>query len=231
MTRFQKDKIRKMRKGTMNNRFICKKLSVILIFVLSLYIIVSALAVPSRVILIRHADKLTQADPGPFLSPKGQIRAIAFAAYYLKTFKEPDYIFATSPKSSGPEGSMREMQTIAPLANQLAELHGTIVRNYRNKDIPQLIHDLLHNSQYDGKTILICCHHTKIPELLKRLGNDNEDARAKISSINFKTAFDTVFVTDYDKNGLIKKLDIRQQQYGVSFNGSWDQVYNQVIKM
>ncbi len=44
----------------------------------------SVFSAPREIVLIRHADKWAQKDTGPFLSPKGQLRAERFAAYYLK---------------------------------------------------------------------------------------------------------------------------------------------------
>ena len=84
---------------------------------------VSVFATPREIVIIRHADKWEQKNTGPFLSPKGQLRAERFAAYYLKYFPKPDYIFATKAgDSTDPDesNSMRSLQTVAPLANQLA---------------------------------------------------------------------------------------------------------------
>lgn len=203
-----------------------KILRVILILNLSLFCGEHAFAFPKEIILIRHADKLNQAKPGPFLSPKGEIRSIAFANYYLNKFSEPDYIIATGPTDSGKGSSMREIQTVAPLANILAERHPqtgfTILRYYRNKDSQELINDLLHDKKYNGKIILICWHHAKIPQLLKGLGVAHIQKKLDINN------FDTVYVVKYDSSGKITQFNLLEQQYTVLFNGSWKEFYQKL---
>jgi hypothetical protein len=199
-----------------------------LILILGFFSISPVLAVPKEVILIRHADKLNQPKPGPFLSPKGEVRAIAFAYYYLNKFAEPDYIIATNPATSGQGGaSVREIQTVAPLANILAERHPQIgfkvSHDYQETDNKQLINDLLHSEKYKGKIILICWHHSKISELLTGLGVTNANKIPKTNS------FDTVYVVEYDTNGNITQFNQLQRQYDVSFNGSWQEFYKKLM--
>lgn len=206
-----------------------KILSTNLILSLSFFSIGSVFAAPKEIILIRHADKLNQAKPGPFLSPKGEIRSIAFAYYYLNKFAEPDYIIATDPTNSGQGGSsIREIQTVAPLANILAERHPQIgfkvLHNYQETDNQQLINDLLHDEKYNGKTILICWHHSKIPKLLTGLG-----VVANANNILKTNSFDTVYIVEYDTNGKVTQFNQLQHQYDVSFNGSWQQFYRKLM--
>lgn len=203
-----------------------KILSASFILSLSFFSTGPAFAFPKEIILIRHADKLNQAKPGSFLSPKGEIRSVAFANYYLNKFSEPDYIIATDPTDSGKGSSMREIQTVAPLANILAERHPqtgfTILRHYRNKDSQELINDLLHDKKYHGKIILICWHHAKIPQLLKGLGVTSTQKKLDINN------FDTVYVVKYDTSGNVTQFNLLEQQYNVLFNGSWQEFYKKL---
>ncbi len=207
--------------------FLRRLLRIILIIITSLFGIPSVHASPKEIIVIRHADKLLQVKSGPFLSPKGQVRAIAFAIYYLNKFPEPNYIIASNPSSLKNKSSLRELQTVAPLANELAERHPlsdyTVIRDYQNGEEKRLAEDLLHDKKFNDTVILICWHHNKIPDLLMNLGIDMRNISLDINN------FDTVFVIEYDANENVIQFNILNKQYNVLFNGSWAQFYYKMM--
>jgi hypothetical protein len=66
---------------------------------------------PSRIILMRHADKPDDPDD-PDLSSAGVVRAGHLATYIPQTFGKPDYIIATAHSKH----SDRPLETVEPLA-------------------------------------------------------------------------------------------------------------------
>jgi hypothetical protein len=184
----------------------------------------NASAFPKEIVIVRHGDKLAQLDPGPTLSPKGQGRAMALALYYLPKFGEPDYIFAADPEQAvGKNSSIRELQTIAPLANTVAAKHHDtgfpILHPYGSSDYTKLADDLLHNKNYEGKKVVVCWNHTSIPQLANALGV--KPVLPKWPSADF----DSVFVLTFNDSGLNQFTELHNQ-YPVSFDGSWQEIAN-----
>src|SRR6478672_2317427 len=66
---------------------------------------------PSRIILMRHADKPDDPDD-PDLSAAGVARAEHLATYIPQIFGKPDYIIATARSKH----SDRPLETVVPLA-------------------------------------------------------------------------------------------------------------------
>ena len=184
----------------------------------------SVMAAPREIVIIRHADKWVQPQTGPFLSPKGQLRAERFSVYYLKYFPKPDYIFATKPGDAAHPGSsqsVRPLQTVAPLANQLAYNSSTgfdVATPYYNEQYGKLAKMLLTNAKYNGKMILICWHHGHANRLATALGV-NEYLK-KWASDNF----DMVYVLKYNPNGSLASFQILENQYPVAENPSWEKL-------
>jgi len=182
---------------------------------------------PKEIIIIRHADKLIQPKPGPCLSPQGEIRSIQFAYYFLKKFGEPNYIFAKDATiHNGKLSSIRELQTVAPLANLLAEKHpnqGFPLLSFPKSDYQKLAADLLTNSKFQGKTVLICWDHELIPLLAEKLGVIPRPKKWASHD------FDTVYWITYDSKGNISSFKELNNQYPVVFNGSWETI-SQLVK-
>lgn len=184
---------------------------------------------PARIVLIRHADKLPQKDCGPALSPKGQVRAERFVAYYLEHFGAPDFILATHPVSPDPAGSggklagyelsIREIQTVAPLANHLAHVGKEafpIDHPYAADQVAALAAELFTEARYDGKNLLVCWDHYNIPRVLKALRVSETVAPVP------GDAYDWVYVIRYRPDGRVEKLDILKDQYPVGNPGTWE---------
>ncbi len=191
------------------------------IFAMFLMIFCSAVfAAPKEIIIIRHGDKLSQPNPGPCLSPNGIMRSIEFAFYFLKKFGEPDFIFATDPARE--DSSIRELQTVAPLANMLASKHPDsgfpILHPFVSKDYAKLAADLLQNKEYQNKTVLVCWNHTKIPQLAQELGVTQPIKKWHSED------FDSVYVLEFDSQGKMQKFTRLKDQYPLASDSSWEKL-------
>lgn len=121
-----------------------------------------------RVIIIRHGEKpgdpaTDSAADGVDLSTRGYERAGALAPYIPAVFGKPDFLFAAKASKH----SNRPVETITPLAQALGL---RIDAKHEDDDFEKVAQDILTNSKYAGKLILICWHHGKIPELTTALG-------------------------------------------------------------
>ena len=72
-------------------------------------------------------------------------------------FPKPDFIFAT--KNS--KHSHRPLLTVMPLAKKLKL---PINADFADEEFAKLANEVLHNSRYAGKTVLISWHHGMIPQ-------------------------------------------------------------------
>ena len=175
-------------------------------------------ATPSQIIIIRHADKLLQTNPGPTLSAKGEIRAINFALYYSQKFGMPDYVFASNATKE--TTSIRELQTVAPLVNMMQQQDPEndslgILHPYSSKDYSALATYILDSSEFDNKKVVICWSHGKIPNLAAKLGVTDKLDKWPADD------FDSVYILQYNHKGDLKNFQILHQQYPVRFNGTW----------
>lgn len=204
-----------------------KLIKSICIFSLLTQLSVTSWAVPSEIILVRHGDKLLQKKPGPTLSAKGEIRAIALAFYILDKFGEPDVLIASNvDSSSGDESSLRELETISPLANMLQARHPekTIPIVHPYADNRAMAHLILKDKHFNGKHLIICWDHVKIPALAAKLG-----VKQKLSAWPHND-FDSVYIIKYGKEGKVTSFEILNNQYPVNFNGSWQELYKKITE-
>lgn len=197
----------------------------IFLFAIINFIMLSyACATPRQIILIRHTDKLAQHHTGPALSAKGYVRALKFSFYFLNYFGEPDFVIAGKPK--GKNASIRELQTIGPLVNILAERHPdtgfSILHPYTHEEYEELTKYILNDTKFNNKLILICWRHTKIIELAKELG-----VKDKLKPWA-DDDYDSVYILDYGKSGKINKFTILNNQYPMQNQVTWDNVYQHV---
>ena len=133
-----------------------------------------ARAAPAEVIIIRHGEKPAT---GNDLSPLGYLRANALVGFFqtnpaVTKFGAPAAIYAMGPDS--PKGSLRPIQTVAPLAKALGL---PIHREYTKDQLPQLVSAVRSNSACDGKTVLICWEHKVIPALVHDFGLDSPETQ------------------------------------------------------
>jgi hypothetical protein len=78
-------------------------------------------------------------------------------------FQTPDFIFATQASKR----SNRPVWTITPLASALDLTYDD---KHADDDYGKVASDILTNSKYVGKIVLICWHHSNIPALATALG-------------------------------------------------------------
>jgi len=149
---------------------------------------------PAHVLIIRHAEK--PAD-GQGLSPEGKARAAALPKLFMKSdtrpepFPTPDFIFAAENSKE----SHRPVDTVTPLADKLRlPVHSDI----KNEHFEKLVQELFQKPKYAGKTVLICWHHGKMPDLAKALKGVDIPKR-----INEDT-FNLIWQIDYSKDGKAK---------------------------
>jgi broad specificity phosphatase PhoE len=81
-------------------------------------------------------------------------------------FATPDFIFATKKSHH----SNRPVETITPLRSALNLGDDHYNDKHPDDDYATVASDILTNSKYEGKVVLICWHHGKIPALAQALG-------------------------------------------------------------
>gem|GEM_PF-850963 len=216
-----------------------KQLNACLVLMFTMLTISSSHAIPREIILIRHADKLKQYQPGPFLSDIGQARAEMFMRYYInkmeptptlvnpypeQTFPIPNFIIATKASHA----SNREQLTIAPLVSELIsrgylKQYDLILNTFSHGDdgLNKLSKSLLTNAMYNNQFILICWHHGEIPKLLDRLGVKPHQHKLPDDE------YDTVYDIKFNSSGATI-LTILRDQYPALENASID--YQSMVK-
>jgi hypothetical protein len=157
----------------------------------------SASTKPSQVLIIRHGEKLgdssNEKDGGPNLSIRGSSRAAAIPSLFAPAnpqlaydlvvngqsftgsyppvalqgnaprFSPPQFLFATQAS----KGSNRPVETVTPLS---AALNLAYDDKHADKDYGHVATDILNNSKYEGKIVLICWHHGNIQNMAIKLG-------------------------------------------------------------
>lgn len=122
---------------------------------------------PATVLLIRHAEKLTDGriDLSPVGFERGKLLPQLFGgagAPAPHNLPRPDFLFAThvSAKSNRPE------ETITPLSQALGL---PISMEVVDKDFAVLAKELL-SGKYAGKVVLVAWHHGSLPGFARALG-------------------------------------------------------------
>jgi broad specificity phosphatase PhoE len=119
---------------------------------------------PATILLIRHAEKLT--DGRIDLSPVGFERAKMlpqlFGGAAPHNLPRPDFLFATHQSAK----SNRPAETITSLSQALGL---PISSEVADKDFAVLAKELL-SGKYAGKVVLVAWHHGSIPAFARALG-------------------------------------------------------------
>lgn len=122
---------------------------------------------PATVLLIRHAEKLT--DGRIDLSPVGFERAKLLPQLFggagaaaPHNLPRPDFLFATHQSAK----SNRPAETITPLSLALGE---PISADVADKEFAGLAKELL-SGKYAGKVVLVAWHHGSLPGFARALG-------------------------------------------------------------
>ena len=123
---------------------------------------------PGILLILRHAEK--PGDPstdvesdGIHLSTQGRVRAAALSIYIPANFPKPDLLFASKQSRH----SNRSVETITPLAKVLGlEIDAT----HTEMDYAKLAETVLSDGRYANKTVIVCWHHTHIPDMATAFG-------------------------------------------------------------
>ncbi len=146
-----------------------------------------ATAQPRQVCIIRHAEKPLE---GNHLSLAGRERAAALVPLFLESpelleFRLPVAIYAQSQKKE--TSSLRAIETVKPLAESLKL---TINEKFNRDQFREMVADVLHNSAYKDRMVLICWEHKIIPEIVKALG-------VEAGSTKFPDVYDRVWTVTF----------------------------------
>lgn len=163
-------------------------LSFVLTVLLTALLTAEGMALPSQIILIRHAEKLDQTNR---LDIRGEQRAAALAIMIaetksLLTYGPPVAIYAMAAPNG--ESSMRSIDTVRPLANRLKL---TVIDTFQSDDFKNMIEEIKKNPIYHGRNIVICWENKNIPEIARKFGalatpfKWNNDVYDRIWLINF----------------------------------------------
>jgi len=130
---------------------------------------VASFATPAQVILLRHAEKPEPVE-GSHLSEQGFARARALAIYFKSNpdairFGKVAGLYAVRPESA--DGSVRSIETLAPTARVL-DL--TLHSDFTKLEVTALTKEILSSPAYDGRTVVVCWEHKRIPEIARALG-------------------------------------------------------------
>ncbi len=135
--------------------------------VLALCLFATASAAPAEIIFLRHAEK---PPSGPTLNAKGYERANALPPLFASDPRVLEFgkivaIFSAAPAKAG--SSVRSVETMQPTGKVLGlTLHTAFTKD----DLPQLVKAVMGDPAFDGKTVVVCWEHKKIPDILKAFG-------------------------------------------------------------
>ena len=126
-----------------------------------------AMAMPAQVVIVRHGEKISDADSD--LSPRGEQRAEALVQFTLTNpeiskFGPPVAVFAARPKV---DHSQRAVETARPLAAQLGL---TVNVDYSKTQTSEIADFVMSNPAFEGRTVFIAWIHGQIPDLATAFG-------------------------------------------------------------
>jgi hypothetical protein len=162
----------------------------------------SVAAAPAEIILLRHAEKPAV---GSELNARGWERARALVALFTRDARVlengPAFaIFAGAPEKQG--GSVRSIQTIGATGKALGV---TVDSHVKRDEIGELVQAVMNLPGSEGKTVIICWEHKKIPEMLKAFGWTTGPGAWD------DQVFDRLWVLDFDHGKPVRFRDLPQQ--------------------
>jgi hypothetical protein len=158
-------------------------------------------AAPAQVVILRHGEK---PDNGDDLNKRGYERANALPGLFetdpaLTRYGAPVAIYAFGPTKK--DRSFRAVETITPLANSL----GIQVQDQFTVDeLQPLVDSVMSNSDYDGKTVVICWEHDRIPPMVQTFGYNDAPTKWK------KKVFDRLWILHFTGNKVTGFEDLPQ---------------------
>jgi len=110
----------------------------------------------TTVLLVRHAEKMSEPADDPPLSPEGQFRAEALADWLADSGIRTIYV----------SERLRTRQTAEPLAQST----GATIVELSASDVEGLVKTL--RSRHRGETVLVVGHSNSLPAVIRRLGGE-----------------------------------------------------------
>jgi hypothetical protein len=119
---------------------------------------------PATVLLIRHAEKLTdgESDLSPVGFERAKVISKLFGGVAPNNLPKPDFLFATHVSKR----SNRPVKTLTPLSQALGL---PISAEIADKDFAMLAAELL-SGKFAGKVVLVAWHHGSLPGFARALG-------------------------------------------------------------
>ena len=146
----------------------------------------SAVAAPAEVILIRHGEK---PEDGPTLNARGYERARALP----QLFETDARVLAFG-------------RAVALFSARPAKALGVAIdTRFTKDDIAALVRAVLTNPAYDGKTVLVCWEHKKIPGIVRAFGWAGAPAGWN------DAVFDRLWILDFDGAKPVRFRDLPQR--------------------
>ena len=144
---------------------------------------------PTTILIIRHGEKPD--DHGDLhLSDAGRVRAAMLAKILPSFYPKLSVLFSSAASTN----SNRPYETIEPLAKAMRVVVNNAFANSQHSDLAECI--LRDSEHYGDKTILICWHHEKIPELAR-----DDFGQQGAPTFWPDSVFDQIWQIDYSSDG------------------------------
>lgn len=171
-------------------------------FLTALFFAASLSAMPSQIILMRHAEK---GSPGTYLSLKGRQRAAALVPTFLGSpallhYGPPAAIYVMKSGRKGP--AFRWSQTVMSLAD---ELNQPLNNRYDRREIEELVKEIKETEEYEGKMVLVCWSHGELPKLAALFGAKKAPKKWT------REVFDRFWILTFDEKGEATFQDLPQK--------------------
>lgn len=123
-------------------------------------------AMPSAIILMRHAEKPPQ---GNELSARGWERAKALPKFFtdrseVNVYGLPVALYAMASLDGS---SVRAIQTLKYVSQETGV---AINSNYARDEVSQLVNEIRSSASFDGKLVVICWEHKVLSEIAQAFG-------------------------------------------------------------
>lgn len=159
----------------------------------------AAMAMPTKVILLRHAEKPKDKDD-IHLNEKGYKRAAALPVFFTK-FEKGSLLKLVAQGQKRADSSLRPIETLIPTSKKFSiEINHQFVKG----ESDQMVDHLKASSALDQKTVVVSWGHDELGNISQRLGKDNGEWDSDI--------FDRAWIFEFNAQGKLKKFsDVPQK--------------------
>lgn len=178
------------------------------VLVILFFLTIPSFALPSQVILLRHAEKPYPVE-GSHLSEEGWARARALASYFSEApdaiqFGKIAALYAVRPDE--PTGSVRSIETLTPTSQAIKI---KIESKFTKLEVSALAKEILQSPKLQGRTVVVCWEHKRIPEIARALGAT--DAPSEWGG----KVYDKLWYLRFDSSGKVEFVERIQEFSGV----------------